>query len=741
MTISYEIFWICLGVLGLAGLAGGLGYWFGRSRSPLGTAPGGRKDGESGQSLLPAKLDSSADGIPAGGPSDPIAGFNKKFEEMWRIPELDKIINSIADPIFVKDRRHCFVLLNDSCCQFIGHPREKLIGKSDYDFFPKEEVEVFWEKDEEVFETGRENLNEESFTDAKGVVYYILTRKSLYQDPQGNKYIVGTIRDITARRQAELALREARDELELRVEERTRQMTRINEELRREIAERSRAEEELKRSEKQYRDLVETSHDLIWSVDAQGRWTFLNRQAARTIYGYEPEEMLGRPFTDFELPAQAKRDLEVFGKILEGQPFFQYETAHLRKDGKPVYLSYNAIVMRDETGRVIGTTGTASDVTARRLAEDKLKESEERIRTIVDHALDAVVVLDGDGRIIYWNPQAEKIFGWSTLEAMGRKDTEILIPPRYRDLYLKLRRRFLRSGQEGMLNRRVETSARHADGHEFPIEITVSPLRLGESYIFSAFIRDITDRRRAEEEIRQKTLELARSNKELQDFAYVASHDLQEPLHKIIAFGDRLKAHASGPLGEKGLDSLERIQKSALRMRQLIDDLLQYARVTTRAKPFEGVDLGSVVKEALGVLEWRIAEAKAVVEVGELPTIQADRSQMLQLFQNVLGNALKFHNPGEKPWVKVLGRLAEDGFAEIEVRDHGIGVDPKFFETIFKPFQRLHGRQEYEGTGMGLAICHKIVQRHGGEIVVKSEPGQGAVFLLRLPKENPGERK
>ncbi|KAB2840302.1 hypothetical protein F9K50_06050, partial [bacterium] len=229
------------------------------------------------------------------------------------------------------------------------------------------------------------------------------------------------------------------------------------------------------------------------------------------------------------------------------------------------------------------------------------------------------------------------------------------------------------------------------------------------------------------------------SNKELQDFAYVASHDLQEPLHKIIAFGDRLRANAGEALGEKGLDSLERVQKAALRMRQLIDDLLQYARVTTRAKPFESVDLEGVVRETLGVLEWRVAETGAEVEVGSLPTILADRSQMLQLFQNILGNALKFHKPGERPRVRVSGRIGEDGFAEVEVRDRGIGIEGKFSETIFKPFQRLHGRQEYEGTGMGLAICQKIVQRHGGEISVESELGAGTTFRLRLPKEPPGE--
>ncbi|HEX5033437.1 MAG TPA: PAS domain S-box protein, partial [bacterium] len=600
-----------------------------------------------------------------------------------------------------------------------------------------EEADVFWQKDEEVFSTGQVNLNEEAFTDSAGQKHIIVTRKSLYIDEQRRPFIVGTIRDVSARRLAEEELRKARDQLELRVAQRTAELSRINEELVREIQERSRAEEELKRSEKQYRDLVETSHDLIWSVDAAGRWTFLNREAARRIYGYEPEEMLGRPFTEFEKPEQAAKDMEVFQRVKAGQPLFHYETEHLKKDGTPIYLSYNALVARDAHGQVVGTTGTASDVTARRLAEEKLRESEERIRTIIDHAMDAIVVLDSNGRITYWNPQAERCFGWSSLEAMGRRAAELIMPPEHREIYERLMQRFLKTGHEAMMNRRVETTARHSDGHEFPVEISVSPLKWGGDHVFSAFVRDITESKRAEEAIRQKTEDLARSNKELQDFAYVASHDLQEPLHKIIAFGDRLRLNTAGSLSEKAGDSLERIQRAALRMRQLIDDLLLYARVTTRARPYEEVDLTAVMREVLSVLEWRVAESQARIEIGELPVIEADRSQMLQLFQNLTGNALKFAKPGEPPEVKVHGRTGSDGQAEIWIEDRGIGFEEKFADVIFKPFQRLHGRDQYEGTGMGLAICQKIVTRHNGSIEVSSRPGEKTVFKVKLPVHPP----
>ncbi|HCU23450.1 MAG TPA: hypothetical protein DF383_00395 [Deltaproteobacteria bacterium] len=654
--------------------------------------------------------------------------------------DLDQIINSFADPLFVKDREHRWVLLNDAACQFLGYPREQLLGKSDYDFFPKEEADIFWEKDEIVFKTGLENINEEELTDAEDKTHVIVTRKTLYTDPQGNSFIVGIIRDITDRRRAERELLKVRDQLEQGIQERTAELTQINRELKKEIRERVRIETFLAESEKKYRDLVETSRELIWSVDAAGRWTFLSQKATRQIYGREPEEMLGRSFTDFTSPQHLEQDWETFGKIKEGHPFVHYDTVHLRKDGRPVDLSFNAVVVYGEGGKVLGTRGTASDVTARRLAEERLRESEERIRTTIDHALDAVIVFDEEGEIVYWNPQAEKIFGWSAAEALGKKDTELIAPLRYGGVYRQTRLRFLKENRMGLLNRRLETELRHADGHELPVELSVTPLHLGGHWMFSAFVRDITERKLAAQAIQRKTLELARSNKELQDFAYVASHDLQEPLHKIIAFTERLRVNCEN-LNAKAVDSLERIRHAALRMRQLIADLLQYARVTTQARPVERVDMATLIREVLSMLELRIAETGAEIQIGILPAVLADRSQMFQLFQNLLGNALKFVKPGEKPWLRISGRPLDSATVEFTVEDHGLGFDPTFSEQIFKPFQRLHGRSEYEGTGMGLAICQKIVQRHNGDISVQSTPGKGTCFKVRLPRFQGNEEK
>jgi signal transduction histidine kinase len=246
--------------------------------------------------------------------------------------------------------------------------------------------------------------------------------------------------------------------------------------------------------------------------------------------------------------------------------------------------------------------------------------------------------------------------------------------------------------------------------------------------------QEVDERRQVEEKLQAYTAELERSNRELQDFAYAASHDLQEPLRKIQTFGNRLEEKYGNVLDERGLDYLARMQDAAVRMQTLIIDLLHYSRVTTRAQPFAPVQLNEIVQGVISDLETRIEEVSGEVRVGDLPEIEADRTQMRQLFQNLIGNALKFHQEDKPPVVEVSGEINSDGkCCHIWVRDNGIGFDPAYDERIFALFQRLHGRHQYEGSGIGLAVCRKIVDRHGGTIKAESQPGEGATFTITLP--------
>ena len=257
--------------------------------------------------------------------------------------------------------------------------------------------------------------------------------------------------------------------------------------------------------------------------------------------------------------------------------------------------------------------------------------------------------------------------------------------------------------------------------------------------------QEITERKQAEERLKATASRLEHSNRELQDFAYVASHDLQEPLRKVQAFGDRLKAACSNNLGAEGRDYMERMQAAAKRMQSLIDDLLAFSHVTTRANPFEQADLNKIVGEVLSDLEVRIQQTHGQVDMGELPILDADPLQMRQMFQNLIVNALKFHQEGRAPVVKIRSQAAHtsgeassgkeqtNGMCQIMVEDNGIGFDEKYLDRIFVLFQRLHGRTAYEGTGIGLAICRKIADRHGGSITAKSTPGEGSTFIITLP--------
>jgi signal transduction histidine kinase len=256
----------------------------------------------------------------------------------------------------------------------------------------------------------------------------------------------------------------------------------------------------------------------------------------------------------------------------------------------------------------------------------------------------------------------------------------------------------------------------------------------------TALESEIRARKLAQEQLERVAAQLEASNRELQQFASVASHDLQEPLRKIVVFGDRLKAKFGDQLGEQGGDYIERMMSAAARMRVLIDDLLEFSRVVTRARPFVPVDLAEVVREVLVDLEVLIESKGAVLDVGDLPTIQADPTQLRQVFQNLLSNAMKFQDGGAVPHVAIRAEPANNGSHHgwrITVRDNGIGFEQQHAERIFAPFQRLHGRHEYEGTGIGLAIVRRIVERHRGSIAAHGRPGEGACFVLRLPERQP----
>lgn len=366
--------------------------------------------------------------------------------------------------------------------------------------------------------------------------------------------------------------------------------------------------------------------------------------------------------------------------------------------------------------------------------EEALRESEERFRGLFDDAPIAYHEIDSNGVVLRVNQVECELLGYDPAAMTGRHIWEFVAEDE-RD-----------ASRTAVLEkvaqiRPLKTFARdyvRKDGTRLVVEVHENLIRNSHGAVtgIRSALLDITARKRAEESLERQAQELSRSNLELQQFAYVASHDLQEPLRKIQAFGDLLKTRYADTLSEQGRDYLTRMQNAAGRMQLLINDLLSLSRAGTRRQMFASVDLNNVTNAVLSDLEIRIEQLGATVNVGSLPTIEADAVQLTQLIQNLVGNSLKFHKPNESPVVTVSSKvLLEEGICELTIADNGIGFDEKYLDRIFQVFQRLHGRTEYEGTGVGLAVCRRIVERHGGTITAHSIQGEGAQFVVTLPIE------
>jgi PAS domain S-box-containing protein len=344
-------------------------------------------------------------------------------------------------------------------------------------------------------------------------------------------------------------------------------------------------------------------------------------------------------------------------------------------------------------------------------------------------AVEAIVSADSAGHILTWNNGARAIFGYTADEVVGQPLTR-LMPERYHAGHQRGLERMSATGESALMGTVLELNGLRKDGQEFPLELTLSTWTSGEGRFYGGIIRDITERQQGEQALRQTAAELAQSNAELAQFAYVASHDLQEPLRAVAGCVQLLQQRYRDQLDAHAHELIAHAVAGATRMHTLIQDLLAYSRVGTRGKSLQPTDCAAVLNDVLANLEVSIRESGAVVTAAPLPTVMADPAQLRQVFQNLIGNALKFR--GEEPPQIHIGVERQGGEWVLAVGDNGIGIDPQYFERIFQVFQRLHTRREYAGSGIGLAICKKIVERHGGRIWITSEPGKGATFFFTI---------
>jgi len=363
---------------------------------------------------------------------------------------------------------------------------------------------------------------------------------------------------------------------------------------------------------------------------------------------------------------------------------------------------------------------------------------ETKYQELLEAAPDAMVIVNHAGEIVLLNVRAETQFGYGSDELIGQQVRNI-IPEGFAERLVADALRSDAAARAQQIEGGIELTGRRKDGSEFPIELMLSPLESGEETLVTAAIRDISRRKAVETQLLAKIAELNRSNEELQMFAYVASHDLQEPLRMVASYTQLLSRRYKGRLDADADDFIAFAVDGVSRMEQMIHDLLAYSRVGTNTTTFVETSSEEAMQQALVNLRGAIVQSGALVTHDPLPRVLADDTQLIQLFQNLVGNAIKYQGP-DVPMIHVSASRDDAELWKFSVKDNGMGIEPQFFERIFGMFQRLHKREEFAGIGMGLAICRKIVERHGGSISVESSPGQGSTFHFFLPPATPASQ-
>ncbi len=469
--------------------------------------------------------------------------------------------------------------------------------------------------------------------------------------------------------------------------------------------------------------IVESSDDAIISKDLDGIIRSWNSGAQR-IFGYTADEIIGKHISTLAAPDVVDEIPNILEKLAQGQRIDHYQTKRKTKDGRILSISITVSPIRDGSGRIVGASKIARDVTN----EHRYSELRAHLAAIVESSDDAIIGKDLNGIIQSWNRGAERIFGYTSDEIIGKHISTLAVPERVEEIPSILKQIAAGQSIDHYLTKR-----RTKDGRVLSVSLTISPIRDSTGRIVGAskIARDVTAQEGYERALREANESLQRSNADLEQFAYSASHDLQEPLRTLTAYSELLQKKFRNQLGSVGEQYVSYIAQAAVRMEELLDGLRAYTHASHCEAATKPADTNQALRRALASLQSAIQENGATINCEDLPSVQVSESQLEQLFQNLIGNAIRYRSE-QTPQIHI-GVERDGGAWRFSVRDNGIGIDPQYNQQIFGIFKRLHSVADYPGTGMGLAICERIVQRAGGRIWVESRLGQGATFFFTIP--------
>lgn len=761
---------------------------------------------------------------------------------------------------FDRNLRHIFI--NSAGAAMTGLPKEVYIGKTHKEVgMPEELASVVESLLKRVFETGKPENFEFTIPSPEGLKYYESRNIPEFDDQGSVKSVLAVAADITEIQKAQEKLKEAHDNLEIKVQERTGELKNANKALKQEIGERKKVEKELYREKVRAQTYLDIAGVVLVAINSDLTISLINKRGVEII-GYNEDEIIGRSFIDF-IPEKFKAELiNIAMGLISGNldKFEYYEGPVLTKSGEERLISWHIAILRDNEGNFINALVSGEDITERKKAEKALKASEKRYRALYDDNPSMYFTIDSEATILSVNLFGAEELGYNASELIGqsiiskvfyekdRKSAEQNLKQcieNYGQVFQWEQRKIRRDGSilwvretaratkgaddkitvfivcEDITDRKkaekalLESEERFKilfeyapdpyfltdmegnflggnraaerliifkkeeiigknivglglisedqvskafkllninahgistgpeefiltkkDGNKVPVEITGFPIEIKGEKLVLGMARDISERKKAEEKLKETIDELKRSNKELQQFAYITSHDLQEPLRTIASFTQLIERRYKYRLDKDADEYIDFVVDAATRMKEMIQGLLDYSRVGTRGGEFNFVDTEDILKIVLSNLHAAISENKAEVTHDRLPTVIADRNQLIQLFQNLISNAIKFKKLDVPPKIYISVKDEEKGEYVFGVSDNGIGLEKQYKDRIFEVFKRLHAMDEYKGAGIGLAISKRIVERHGGRIWVESKLGVGSTFYFTIPVHN-----